>query len=189
MTKRRTACTLILLALGACAELQAATYQWRDDKGTTHFTDDAERIPAPYLQRARELPAGPAQVKSLPPAAPSPAAPAVTPAAGGDQVVKAEPADDRKNEIKAILSGLAGKRKELAGLHHRWSVARGRTPTPQELKDFEEKRAKGKATFQDNPYINKSRLSAPGRARLAYFEKLAEIRTDEERVRQLENGL
>jgi len=92
-------------------------------------------------------------------------------------------------ELQALRQALPGKRQELARLKHKWKVAKGRTPTEKELKEFEEKRAKGEATFQDNPYINKKPLSTPGPARLAYYKKLEEIEHDEERVSQLEQEL
>ena len=171
----------------------ASTYQWRDDNGVTHFTDDSDRIPARYLGRARELdsirgekkPATPAKAQDLPAAVAAPAASA----ADDYQAVRSEEKEQLEAELKSLQAGLATKKKELDRLHHKWSVVKGRTPTEKEVEEFEKKRAEGKATFKDNPYVNKKPLSSPGPARSAYFKKLEEIRRDEEKVRQLEQQL
>ena len=171
----------------------ASTYQWRDDNGVTHFTDDSDRIPAKYLGRARELdsirggkkPATPAKAQDLPAAVAAPAASA----ANDSQAVRSEEKEQLEEELKSLRAGLAAKKKELDRLHHKWSVVKGRTPTEEEVEAFEKKRAKGTATFKDNPYVNKKPLSSPGPARIAYFKKLEEVRRDEEKVRQLEQEL
>lgn len=183
------------LALSVPLLAQASTYQWQDDKGVLHFTDNPDRIPEKYLNRAREIesvkpepkPASPNKAPDVPAAAspgaagtkaPSPAAGAVSP--------------DRARveaELKGLKEGLDTKRKELERLRHKWSVAKGRTPSDEEVKEFEKKRAEGKASFKDNPYVNRKPLSSPGPARAAYYNKLEEVRKDEERVRQLEQQL
>jgi hypothetical protein len=91
-------------------------------------------------------------------------------------------------ELQAVTEALADKKKELARLRHKWLVAKGRTPSAEELKEFEKKRAKGNTTVADNPYINKNPLSAPAYARTAYYKKLEEIRQDEERISRLEKA-
>jgi hypothetical protein len=92
-------------------------------------------------------------------------------------------------ELTALREGLAAKKEELAKLHHRWMVSKGRTPTAAELKEFEKKRAKGAVKPEDNPYVTKSALSTPGRWREAYYKKLEEIKRDEERAARLEQEL
>jgi hypothetical protein len=92
-------------------------------------------------------------------------------------------------ELKTLQDGLVVKQAELAKLRHKWTVSKGRTPTGQEVKDFEAKRAKGEATAEDNPYVNKSPLSSPVRARAAYYVKLAEIKKDRERVGRLQQEI
>jgi len=103
--------------------------------------------------------------------------------------VRAADQERLKTELMSLRAGLAAKKKELDRLHHKWSVVKGRTPTEEEVEEFEKKRAKGKATFKDNPYVNKKPLSSPGPARIAYFKKLEEVRRDEEKLRQLEQEL
>jgi hypothetical protein len=96
---------------------------------------------------------------------------------------------DLAQELKMLQEGLAVKQAELAKLHHKWAVNKGRTPTSKELKTFEDKRAKGVVKVEDNPYVNKSPLSSPGRWRTAYYEKLAEINKDKERSIRLEKEI
>lgn len=92
-------------------------------------------------------------------------------------------------ELKQIEAGLAVKREELARLRRKWVVVKGRTPTAKEIEKYEEKLAKGKAKVEDNPYMNKSPLSSPGIYREAYYQKLREIRRDEERIAVLKEKL
>lgn len=183
----------LLLALLATVDALASTYQWRDDQGVTHFTDDPDRIPARYLKRVRELdsvsaekkPAPRATVPDVPAAVAAPARESVAsaPAGGASQDVRLAV------ELKRLREGLEAKKKELDRLHHKWTVAKGRNPSEEEVGKYEKKRAEGKATYKDNPYVNKRPLSSPAPARAAYYAKLAELRKDEDRVRQLEQEL
>lgn len=93
------------------------------------------------------------------------------------------------SELRRLESGLPAKKTELARLHRKWVVAKGRMPTADELKTFNEKSAEGEVKLEDNPYVNKSALSTPGRHRMAYFQKLNEIRADEERIVTLRNEI
>jgi hypothetical protein len=92
-------------------------------------------------------------------------------------------------ELNSLHEGLAVKQAELAKLRHKWTVNKGRTPTAEEIKTFEEKRAKGAVKVEDNPYINRNPLSSPGRWRAAYYKKLDEINKDKERANRLEQEL
>ena len=171
---------------------QAATYQWRDDEGVTHFTDNPDRVPARYIPRAKELPSIRGEVKG-----PSPASSTATPPAARSVPVTDQADRNRwqaeygrlRNELKTIQDGLPGKKEELDKLHHTWTVRKGRTPTKGETTAFENKQAKGETTLNDNPYIGKSALATPGTAREEYYKKLDEIRKDEERIHQLEGDL
>lgn len=92
-------------------------------------------------------------------------------------------------ELKILREGLEAKQAELARLRHKWMVNKGRTPTKEEIKAFEEKKAKGTVKVEDNPYVNRNPLSTPGRWREAYYAKLAEVNKDEERVKLLQKEL
>lgn len=93
------------------------------------------------------------------------------------------------SELRQLESGLPAKKTELARLHRKWVVAKGRMPSAEDLKTFNEKSAEGAVKIEDNPYVNRSALSTPGRHRLAYFQKLNEIKTDEERIATLRNEI
>jgi hypothetical protein len=180
--------TLFLLA--APALVAGAQYQWRDDAGVTHFTDDSDRIPDKYLKRATETDTG-AKRKTPETAAKKPAEPPVAPVAETAAALAAPDAAGSARraklaaELRQVQDALATKKKELDRLQHKWNVARGRTPTLEEAKEFQKRLAEGKATDEDNPYINRSALSSSGRARADFFKKLDEVHQDQARARQL----
>ncbi len=189
--------TFIKLAIFLAAALpclaSAATYQWRDDAGVLHFTDDSDRIPERYQKRvtetdsaAAEKGAAPAQKKQEAPAASDASGSAAKPAA---QPVASTTRATLEAELKRLKEALVPKKEELSRLQHKWMVSKGRTPTAKEIAEFEKKRAKGKATYADNPYVNKSPLSSTIPARVAYRNKLEEVQKDEARVAQLEQEL
>ena len=175
----------VMIALSLSTTVYAAIYEWRDDSGVSHFTDNADSIPARFVKRAKESPSDPAEAKKETPTA-SPA-PSSTPLPNAGNPVASKPGNAKLGqELKRVKQSLSKKKEELEKLHHKWSVARGRTPTQDEVKEFEKKLASGKVTPEDNPYVNRSALSLVGAARAAYYQKLEEIRKDEERLSQLE---
>ena len=92
-------------------------------------------------------------------------------------------------ELKLLQDGLAVKEAELATLRHKWTVSKGRTPTKEEIAEFEKKRAKGAVKVEDNPYINKSALSTPARKRAAYHAELDAIAKDKAAIALLEQEI
>ena len=189
--------TLIKLALFFAATLpslaSATTYQWRDDAGVLHFTDDSDRIPERYLKRVTET-GSPEAGKEAAPAQKKQEAPAPPEASGSAAKTVAQPAASNRRakleeELKPLKEALPLKKEELARLQHRWMVSKGRTPSAKEIAEFEKKRAKGKAGYADNPYVNKSPLSSTIPARVAYRKKLEEVQKDEARITQLEQEL
>ncbi len=106
-------------------------------------------------------------------------------AAGTGKSAKQAEYERLQQELAALREGLSEKKKELAKIHHKWLVIKGRNPSQKELKDFEEKRKKGPVAVADNPYINRNPLSTPGRYREAYYKKQAEIKQDEEQIDRL----
>lgn len=113
---------LILTVLVFNAAAQAATYEWLDEKGVVHFTDDPDRIPAKYLKRVKERDSvkGTAAKPPLPPAAES-AAPAVSVGKGSDGRLYGGYGEDwwrsgfasLRAEIKSLEDGLPVKRENL----------------------------------------------------------------------------
>ncbi|QWV94426.1 DUF4124 domain-containing protein [Geomonas oryzisoli] len=189
---RRTTMLAAVLILAAPALVLSGTYQWRDDAGTVHFTDDSERIPDRYLKRAQEVDsAGAAKPAATAPKQDAPVAPAakgVGAAPEGD--VTSAQRTRLTAELARLRGGLEGKKKELQRLHHKWMVAKGRTPTLDEAKEFQKELAERKTSDKQNPYISKnSALSSSGAARAAYYKKLVEVREDDARVQQLEREL
>ncbi|MRR58906.1 MAG: hypothetical protein EG824_11945 [Deltaproteobacteria bacterium] len=89
------------------------------------------------------------------------------------------------DELKQLQDGLPAKNTELARIHRKWVVVKGRMPSKKELEKYEKKRAKGEVDIEDNPYVNKNPLSSPGRYRTAYYKKLEEIKGDESRIAKL----
>ncbi len=75
---------LILTLPGA-----ATTYEWKDDSGTLHFSDNRQNIPAKYLDRVRELETGSSEIN---PPSSSPAS------------QRAEPSPDKLQERNAAHS-------------------------------------------------------------------------------------
>jgi hypothetical protein len=183
--------TALLLPLPASAE--KATYQWRDSSGVNHFTDDSDSIPDRYLRTVKErLPVAAAPKQAAKPAAKTDsttASAASTASSSDSEQAKETKKSELARQLEEMRKGVAAKKEELARLRHKWAVAKGRTPTAQELKAFEEKKKAGKATAADNPYVNKSALSVPAPRRAAYYKKLEEINHDEERIRKLEKEL
>ena len=62
--------TALFLALLAPPLALASTYQWRDDNGVTHFTDDPDTIPARFEKRVKELGSVRAETNPAPQAPP-----------------------------------------------------------------------------------------------------------------------
>jgi hypothetical protein len=97
--------------------------------------------------------------------------------------------DRLTEELKQLQDGLPAKKSELARIHRKWVVVKGRMPSKEELKKFDKQQAKGEVDFEDNPYVNKNPLSSPGQYRAAYYKKREEIRLDEERIATLKEEL
>ncbi|GFO68286.1 hypothetical protein GMLC_18650 [Geomonas limicola] len=114
---------------------------------------------------------------------------AAEPAAKGTAARSSSRSEALALELKTLKDALPAKQAELAKLRHRWLVAKGRTPTAAEIKEYEKKRAKGKVTVEDNPYVTKTPLSNPAPYRAAYYKKLEEVTRDEEEIARLEQQL
>lgn len=60
------ALVFLLLLVGPQPAL-AQMYQWQDDQGTVHFTNELESVPEPYRSKARFLPTSPMAPPAPPP--------------------------------------------------------------------------------------------------------------------------
>lgn len=110
-------------------------------------------------------------------------------AASGGAASNQAKSEAATQELQAIKDALPAKKKELARLHHKLVVVKGRTPTEAELKELDKILRERPITYEENPYVNKKALSVPAPARFAYYKKLQEIQKNEERIRQLEQQL
>jgi hypothetical protein len=110
---------LLTVVMVMVAAADAATYEWTDSQGGAHFTDDADKIPAKYRNKARELVMTPAMV------APSqPQDQTVSPAVrenvsnhgGHDEIWWRSIFQSLRDEMKNIQENLPVKRDQLLKL-------------------------------------------------------------------------
>jgi hypothetical protein len=180
---------VMMFLLAVPATVPAETYQWTDAAGVKHFTDNSDTIPAKYRNRARALPLVQTEQRGSSALQPEGSVPALSPSSPIEQNALEARRAELGRDLQKLQDGLPAKRTELEQLRRKWTVIKGRTPSAEEIAEFEKKRAKGEAGEKDNPYINRNPLSTPGPAREAYFRKLDEIRTDEALVSQLRKEL
>jgi len=113
---------LILTVLLFDVAAQAATYEWLDEKGVVHFTDDPDRIPAKYLKRVKERDSVKGEVSkpALPPVTESAAPAASDDTDNGSRLFGGYGEDwwrsgfaTLRAEIKSLEDGLTVKRENL----------------------------------------------------------------------------
>jgi uncharacterized protein DUF4124 len=167
------------------------TYQWLDDRGVTHFTDDPDKIPGKYLKRVKERDSVKGEEIRVTPQEDAP--PAAVP--GGSSDVRQnlygghEEAWWRgrfaavRNEIKRIQDALPAKNDELDKLHRKWVISKGRKP--REGETGEDRFIRPPAGEGDLSHA----LGNPGRHRSAYYEKKSEIEKNEARIKELQESL
>jgi len=132
---RSAAVMLIMLAPFVLASAgEATTYEWTDDAGVVHFTDDQGNIPAKFQKKVKELnigsdenvisPAAPAP-QNTPPEASSPSREADLYGGFGERYWRARFATLR-GEIKSLEDSLPAKKDDFDKLRHK-RVVYGRT--------------------------------------------------------------
>lgn len=113
---------MILTVLVSNVTAQASTYEWLDEKGVVHFTDDPDRIPAKYLKRVKERDSVKEEATKPPsPPATESAAPVVSDDKGRDGRIYGGHGEDwwrsgfatLRAEIKSLENGLVVKRENL----------------------------------------------------------------------------
>ena len=125
----KTASLVVLLLLPLLASpTQAAVFQWIDDAGVVHFTDDAKSIPAKYRSKTRtlELPeAAPAGASQQP--APQLPEPRAAFAGGHSEGWWRQRFAALKGEVKLLQDGLQTKQAKLVELRRARTIyQRGR---------------------------------------------------------------
>lgn len=150
---------VIAIVAGFSVAAQADIYQWVDDRGVVHFTDDPDRIPLKYQKRVKEIP--------------SPTAPVSTPGGGA-------PASNPQPAVKVFTPNLPGGLSEQAW-RARYTALRAELKTlqdglPQKREALDQIRRK-RIIYQRS------------KDRLAYNEQMAKIEGDEARIKELEAQL
>jgi chromosome segregation ATPase len=114
-----------VMVMVAVAVADAATYEWTDSRGGVHFTDDSDKIPAKYRNKAREVNVTPENV------APSqPQSRIVPPAAresessygGHNEMWWRSSFKTLRKEMKNIQENLPRKRDQLAKLRRQRTI-------------------------------------------------------------------
>jgi hypothetical protein len=107
------------------AAADAATYEWTDSRGGVNFTDDSDKIPSKYRNKAREIKVTPAiDIPS------QPQSQIVSPAArenesgfgGHDEMWWRSSFKALRDEMKNIQENLPGKREQLTQLKRQRTI-------------------------------------------------------------------
>jgi len=145
------------------ATADAATYQWVDSQGVMHFTDDPDKIPFKYRNKARQLDLSPVPGEKAPPPAQPQRQPVVEPAppvekanslyAGHNETWWRASFRARYDEMRLIQQALPDKKEKLNILRRKRII------------------------YQKPGY------------RTAYHDMLAEIEKDEARIKEVQKLL
>lgn len=115
----------VTLLLGMIGMAAAVTYEWKDNRGVIHFTDNPDKIPKKYRNRVveRESITGEKEVapkQDQQPKKDDAPAPAATRAYGGhDEEWWRNSFQVLRDKISEVENGLAEKREKLKILRHR----------------------------------------------------------------------
>jgi len=163
---------IFMLFIGFSLSAQADIYQWTDSNGVVNFTDSLGNVPKKYQKKVKILPSADSSQQGADTESAESTAPegSVAPAAELDQQA-AQPDPQQKifgghNEMW-WRSQYGSLRRELVQLQ---------TDLPAKRTELEQLR-------------RKSVLYTYARNRVAYQEKLAEIKRDEERINALTKQL
>jgi hypothetical protein len=113
---------VLLAAVMAMATVAlAGFYEWTDGQGGVHFTDNTDRIPPKYRNRAREMDLQPViQIKDEPSAAGMEKSP--TSFGGHDETWWRSNYRTLRDEINSIQKNLPGKRDSLTELRRKKAI-------------------------------------------------------------------
>ncbi len=145
---------LLLLLTGIIfpfVQAEAAVYEWLDDQGVTHFTDDPDRVPAKFLKRvktrdsiSRESSRQP-ETEAVSKPLPAPSLTTVTEYGGHNEGWWRSNFTNLRSEIAALKESLPGKNEELSALLHKKRVyqrASDRTKYNKQQESIESDQAK-----------------------------------------------
>ncbi len=116
---------LLIGMLVMCAVAHATTYEWTDNQGGLHFTDNLDKVPARYLNKVRKVDVQPVIQEREQPS--QPAQQSIAPAAqnifgGHDEMWWRSSFKALRDEMKSIQDGLPGKKEKLAELRRKFSI-------------------------------------------------------------------
>jgi hypothetical protein len=116
---------LFIGILVMCAVAHAATYEWTDNHGGLHFTDNLDKVPAKYLNKVRKVDVQPViQEREQ---ASQPAQQSIAPAGqnifgGHDGMWWRSSFKGLRDEMKQLQDGLPGKKEKLAELRRKYFI-------------------------------------------------------------------
>jgi hypothetical protein len=125
----------------------AGVYEWTDSQGGVHFTDNADKIPAKYRNKAREKEMQPAiEIKSEPAEAITPTVQSTpSPYGGHDETWWRSSYSGLRDEMKRIQENLPYKREKLTQLRRKREIYQkptGRIAYYDMLKEIERDEAR-----------------------------------------------
>ncbi len=179
---RKLFLALILLLLLDGSNAGADIFQWEDEQGVLHFTDNADKIPRKYKMKVKQRESGPVAVPVQKPAdVQAPVAQVPLPLAA-EMLYGGQPASwwqERFNAVRQTLaeakSVLAEKQEALQRAHRAYVVS------------LDTSRIKVDSENEDK--VKSYGINTIGAKRKAYRDLQEEIPRLEERVREIEAQL
>lgn len=156
---------LSMLFIGFITMAQADIYQWVDSKGVVNFTDDIDTIPKKYQKKVKIISTGEASDSGAVAGSSSPAA---------QEEPKAQPAEQPQRQMTYGGHDERWWRSQYSGL--RGEIAQLQANLPAKREEAEQLR-------------RQLVIYTYARNRVAYQDKLAEIKRDEERIATLTGQL
>jgi hypothetical protein len=155
------------------------TYQWEDDQGGIHFTDNADKVPAKYRKNVRQRESMKADERST--VMPAPVAgplPEAQQKPRAEELFGGQPLSYWRQrfgvlelEIAAASARLSEKQAALQKAHHAYRVSLG------------------SSQIKDKDSAQSFALNTIGAKRKAYYDLQAEVAEEEAKVKELQGQL
>ncbi len=122
---REAVMRIFIMSIGIMVMAAAAfadTFEWTDSQGGIHFTDNIDKVPAKYRDKAQKVDIQPI-IQGEEKTAPTPATPAIQNLYGGhDEGWWRSRFSALRNEMKTIQDGLPAKREQFTNQHRRYII-------------------------------------------------------------------